>query len=188
MAKIEGAIETSQWDNARALIERELDREPDNHWLLARLSTTYYEQQQYGKAATIARKAEKIAPDCPLVLWDLAGALYMLDHYDNAIALYSRITECGIDNLSFGKHGEGKGRGRGLYADSLYREALCFHRIGSTEKAFSLIKKSLKARGPGCFSIYPISQVRADKALLRQATLRRKDASVRQKGRALVLR
>ncbi len=45
--KIEAALARDDWDGARKLVLRDLEDEPDNHWLLARLSTTYYEQRRY---------------------------------------------------------------------------------------------------------------------------------------------
>jgi tetratricopeptide (TPR) repeat protein len=190
MAAIEKAIEDCDWIKARELIGRELQREPHNHWLLTRLSTTYYEEREYAEAAIIAQKALDEAPHCPLVLWDLAGALYMLRRYSDAIDLYSRIVGIGIEGLSYGEHREGKARGRGMYADSLYRLALCYRDIGAFDKALNSIRRGLRARGPGCLSIYPISQLRAAESLLtgvREASHRKTGGRRKRKERALAL-
>ena len=48
---IETLIEQEKWTDARQAIQEELKAAPDNHWLLTRLSTTYYEQ---GDSVTVA--------------------------------------------------------------------------------------------------------------------------------------
>jgi predicted Zn-dependent protease len=40
-------VESEQWEKARALIEKALEKEPDSHWLLTQLGETYYEQRHY---------------------------------------------------------------------------------------------------------------------------------------------
>ena len=158
--KIERAIERENWDTARQLIMDNLAAEPDNHWLLTRLSTTYYEQQQYEMALKFARKALQLAPSCPLVIWDVAGALDMLGQFDSAIEYYKQLTVQGITGLSEGEHREGRARGRGLYADAFYRMGLCYWKLGDRAAARQALSKSLSERGRGCNSIYPILEVR----------------------------
>jgi tetratricopeptide (TPR) repeat protein len=65
-AEIESAIERDDWPGARKLIEEELAKDPDDHWLLTRLSLTYYEQFDYQKALDLSERALSIAPECPL--------------------------------------------------------------------------------------------------------------------------
>jgi hypothetical protein len=72
---IEAAIRTEKWERVRQLIRAELKEEPDSHWLLTRLSLTYYEEQAYRKSLSYSRKALKLAPRCPRALWDYAGCL-----------------------------------------------------------------------------------------------------------------
>jgi tetratricopeptide (TPR) repeat protein len=60
--KINDFFEREAWSGARALLNKELKKTPDSHWLLARLSTTYYEQRRYDKALEITRQAERLAP------------------------------------------------------------------------------------------------------------------------------
>src|SRR5438309_778426 len=64
-----------RWADARAVLAKELAREPDSHWLRARLSTTYYEELNYDRALEEVEEARRLAPDCPLVLWEYAGTL-----------------------------------------------------------------------------------------------------------------
>jgi hypothetical protein len=47
---IESLIADGDWASAEALIRTELATDSSNHWLLARLSLTYYERRQYRRA------------------------------------------------------------------------------------------------------------------------------------------
>jgi tetratricopeptide (TPR) repeat protein len=160
---IEERIAADDWEAARLLIQAQLDLKPqDPHWLLTRLGLTYFEQRNYQRALEYEEHAFALAPDCPLVLWDYAGALEMLDRTQEAIALYQRIIERGIESLAFGQCGEGRARARGLYADSLYRMSHCYNTLGDKVRAADLLQSHLEQRGPGCHSIYPIASVRRE--------------------------
>jgi tetratricopeptide (TPR) repeat protein len=76
---IEVLIEKERWSETRALLGQALKLEPRHHWLLTRISLTYYEQRLYSDALKYSMRAFAEAPECPLVLWDYAGALQMLD-------------------------------------------------------------------------------------------------------------
>src|SRR5512139_2155962 len=112
--KIEELIEKDDWVGARQEIRAKLKEYPDDHWLLTRLGLTYYEQHNYKKALEIEEKAIRLAPNCPLVLWDYAGSLQELDRHDEAIKIYRRIIAKGVDRVAFGECGEGKAWARGL--------------------------------------------------------------------------
>jgi tetratricopeptide (TPR) repeat protein len=158
-ARIEKARTDKDWAGARELIERELEREPDNHWLLSRLAVTYYEQFEYTRALELDERAYALAPDCPLVRWGYAGSLSMLDRPREAIAVYETIIAEGTDALATGRCGEGHARACGLFVDSLYRAALCWRALGDRERARALVEQSLAKRGKGCHSIYSDREV-----------------------------
>src|SRR5512146_1689372 len=105
---IEEAIKRENWEKARSLIRSRLKRFPDDHWLITRLGLTYYEQKQYKRALRYSEKALSLAPHCPLVLWDYAGSLDMLQRSEEAIAVYKRIVQRGVNQIAYGKCGEGK--------------------------------------------------------------------------------
>jgi len=158
--EIERAIADDDWEAARQLIKAALEKEPDSHWLLSRLALTHYEQRDYVRALEIDKQALAIEPACPLSLWGYAGTLEMLDRPQDALAVFERITERGLDSLAYDQCGEGRARARGLYADCLYRISHCYLALGNRDKATELLKAHLQQRGPGCQSIYPISTVR----------------------------
>jgi tetratricopeptide (TPR) repeat protein len=160
--KIELEIARENWIGARKLIEAEQRREPGNHWLLTRLSLTYYEQRQYAKALELTTQALKLAPSCPLVLWDHAGTLEMLGRTNEALTIFQRLIERGVDHVANDPCGEGLAWARGLVADSLYRMAHCYRTLEVPQQAIEAFTRHLAMRGPGCRSIYAIGIVREE--------------------------
>lgn len=156
---IEARIAADDWEGARALIERRLRSEPGDHWLLARLALTYYEQRDYGTALHYAAQARDLAPGCPLGLWEVAGALDMLGHERQAVAVYRQITRRDLDALAHGPCGEGLSWARGLVADSYYRMGQALEDLGEDEAAAEMYRRALKHKGRGVVSIYPHKMV-----------------------------
>lgn len=160
--EIEDAIDLENWEEARTLIRNELKRYPRNHWLITRLGLTYYEQRQYKRSLHYSEKALSLAPNCPLVLWDYAGCLDMLDRTKEAISVYKRIIKKGINNIAHGECGEGNVRARRLVADCHYRLARCYLDIDQSKEAIREFKHHLSLRGSGCRSIYNIKEIREE--------------------------
>jgi tetratricopeptide (TPR) repeat protein len=157
--KIEELIKKDDWAGARREIRASLKRQPDDHWLLTRLGLTYYEQHNYKKARETEEKAIKLAPKCPLVLWDYAGSLQALDLHEEAIKIYRRLIAKGVNRIAFGECGEGKAWARGLIADCYYRLALSYQAMGDEKLALKALERHLDLRGPGCQSIYPLKKL-----------------------------
>ena len=157
--EIEELIDAENWKGARQLIRAALRKEPDSHWLLTRLGLTYYEERNYEKALFYEAQALRLAPRCPLVLWDYAGTLDMLGQNRKSIAF---IESCkrGVDKIANGECGEGMAWARGLVADCLCRIAKCYEKLGEQKKALSYYVRHLERRGPGSRSIYPIGEVK----------------------------
>jgi tetratricopeptide (TPR) repeat protein len=154
--QIEKAIRLHDWVNARTLIRQWLRHAPDDHWLLARLALTYYEQKQYRRARRYDLKALQFAPYCPLAIWGYAGTLDMLERKKEALELYRWLISWGEDYLAYGPCGEGLRAARSLIAD-------CYYRIGSIwveqrqwKRAAAAYKEHLSRRTSGTWSIYPL--------------------------------
>jgi predicted Zn-dependent protease len=148
-----------RWGDARAAIESELLADPDNHWLLTRLSTTFYEQFEYRRALRISERAMKVAPKCPLVLWDYAGSLQMIGRHEDAAGVYRRLIRRGVDAVASDPCGEGVRRARGLIADCHFRLSACYRSAGRKLAAIGQLSRHMEMRGPGCPSIYSFRQV-----------------------------
>ena len=150
---IEALIRAERWAGARGLIKKRLKKEPTNHWLLARLGLTYYEQRQYDEALAYEEEALRIEPNCPLALWDYAGSLQMLGRHREALGVYERITQLGAKRIAVGQCGEGLAWANGLVADCYYRMMDSLDALGDEGGATAMLIKHLDLRGPGCHSI-----------------------------------
>jgi tetratricopeptide (TPR) repeat protein len=156
---IEHLIEKERWGDARAMLRAALKKEPEHHWLLTRLSLTYYEQRRYAKALKYAERAFASGPACPLVLWDYAGALQMVGRHSEALELYARIVTRDISDLASAECGEGRAWARGLVADAHYRASLSLRALGNEDASVSAFEQCLDQRGPGCRSIYRLDEL-----------------------------
>src|SRR2546428_2113644 len=98
-SRIETLVKRANWREAQAAIEKYLKKEPDDHWLWARLSGVNYEQRDYERALETAEKALQLVPDCPLALWSKANALEMLREPAEALKLYVALFHRGLEEL-----------------------------------------------------------------------------------------
>jgi tetratricopeptide (TPR) repeat protein len=160
--KIEKNIEADNWVAARKLIREELKRDPKDHWLLGRLALTYYEQRKYDRALYWNVMALQEAPYCPLLIWDYAGTLAMLDRNDEALILYRWLLSWGEEQLAYGECGEGIRRARALIADCHYRIACIWHEKRQWKRAAVELGEYLTMRRSGHGSIYSLRQVKAE--------------------------
>jgi tetratricopeptide (TPR) repeat protein len=152
--RIDSLFAKEKWGEARRLIARELKSAPADHWLLTRLSTTYYEERKYGRALEIARRAAATAPHCPLVLWDEAGALDMLDRVEEAIQIYQNLIRRGERAIAHDECGEGMRWARALVTDCHCRLGLCYGRIRDYGAALRHFRRFQQRRAKGSGSIY----------------------------------
>jgi len=161
-AAIERAIAKDDWAKARSLIQSALRKEPNSHWLLTRLALTYYEEREYEKALRYSQKALLLQPNCPLALWDCAGALSMLGRHREAMDIYRRLIRRGAESIANGDCGEGIAQARGLVADCWYRISKCHLASGAKRSARIALQKHILLRGAGCRSIYSIRDVKSE--------------------------
>jgi tetratricopeptide (TPR) repeat protein len=156
---IETLIRKGEWKQARTAIEKQLRREPDDHWLWCRLSGVKYEQRDYQGALEAAEKALGIVPDCPLALWSKAGAVEMLGKADEAMSLYSPLLGRGLEQLEnpdsdADECWEGPDWTSGLVADCVFRTAGCLAKIGLRDKAVQMYRLFLSLGDMGIQGIY----------------------------------
>lgn len=147
-------FDAERWADARALIVGALRVHRGDHWLLSRLSTTYYEERNYAKALEVAKRAYAAAPNCPLVLWDLAGAMDATGHTRDAIRMYRRLIGRGERAIAHDECGEGERWARALVTDCWYRLGLCYRDTGDVARAIECLEKFLNRLLNGSESIY----------------------------------
>lgn len=153
-------FEEEEWEKARIVLIQELEHAPDNVWLLTRIGTTYYEERDYKHALKFAQKASKLNPNDPLVLWDLANALDMLNQKEKAIKLWKRIIDFGEERIGFIETGEGLDWAKSLICDCYYRVGLAYINLDEYEKAFESLYLHMDLRDEGVSSIYPVEDVK----------------------------
>ncbi len=71
-------------------------------WINSRLSSCYYELRDYAKAVEYGKRAYKLQPKSPLVLWDYAGALIMAQQEKKGIRLLLRLQSMDDDLTLYG--------------------------------------------------------------------------------------
>ena len=157
--RVEKLLDSEKWADARGLLRQLLRDEPKSHWLLIRLSMAYYEEHRYKLALRFAERAFDLAPTCPLVLWDYAGALQMLGRHSEALDLYARIVDKGVAGVARNACSEGKAWARGLVSDSHYRASNSLRALGNETASRSAFTQCLDLRGPGCHSIYKLREL-----------------------------
>jgi len=178
-AEIDQLIQEEAWDRARAVIERELQKEPNSHWLLTQLGETYYEQRQYKKALHLLLKSLDIVPDCPLTLWHLAGTLDALGDSSEALRLYAWILKSNRtpqDDPCW----ESKSWSDALKTDCVFRIAVCFRHLNHKDKAASCFQRYVVLLLAGAEGSYPIEAASRQIRELRRGTPRAVAAELRQ--------
>jgi tetratricopeptide (TPR) repeat protein len=152
--EIEEAITLEDWSGARRIIRAVLRRSPADHWLLARLALTHYEERDYARALKYAMRAAEQAPYCPLVLWEIAGAMDMLEQSSAALRVYGKLTRKSLDDLAYGPCGEGLQWARGIMADGYYRIGRIHERQNRRKRAIAAFEKALSWQKERATCIY----------------------------------
>ena len=165
---VETLIREGLWEDARALIERELAGQPENHWLLTHLGVTYYEQQRYSDSLRPLLASLEIVPDCPLTLWNIAGALGALGKPKEAIRIYTsllRSDKTADDDSCW----ESADWANALKADCVYRIGCCFQRMKRRDSAENCFRQYINLMLAGTVGTYTVED-----AALRIGELRTK--------------
>jgi tetratricopeptide (TPR) repeat protein len=156
---IKKCMMTENWKKAKRILEKELEKNPDDHWLLTQLSEVYYELRDYNKALELSTKAIEIAPNCPLAINDYALHLYMHEKDKEAIELWEIVLEKGIDQIAYGECGEWVRASKSLLNDIRMRIGLSYFETGEKEKSLTYFKEHLKNRQRGLFSNFSKQEV-----------------------------
>jgi len=157
--RLQEVCDGGDYKAAQRLLEKELKNSPEDHWLLAELSSAYYEQYRYEQARRLAIRALRLAPRCPLALWHYAGALFMLKQYDNALTVFRRIVRRGVERVAYGPCGEGERWAKSLVNDSRAKIGKCYARKGDYRYGLRWSEAHLSHRAPGIPSVYSREEI-----------------------------
>ena len=170
LQRLERYEKRKEWKKALDITKKLLAASPDSHWLLTRLGTHYHELFRYRTALKYCLKALALAPHCPLVLWDYAGTLSMLERRKEARKIYKRLLRRGVERIAFGECGEGRRWAQGLLADCRYRLAIDYAEEGKKKLAVRYLRGYLDMKRPGLLTIYSSKVARKKLAALERQT------------------
>jgi tetratricopeptide (TPR) repeat protein len=135
-----------------AIIQKE---KKGSFWLYSTMSACYYELKDYKKALFYAKKAYKLKPNSPLVLWDYASALIMLKKEKEGIELLMIIQDMDEDLTLYGFPVPNIGWMRSIKNDANFLIGKAYYTICEDELAKEFLLKHLSNRKRGRKSIYP---------------------------------
>ena len=130
-------------------------------WTYSRLSSCYYELKDYHTALTYAKKAYKLNPTSPLVLWDYAGALIMLEKESRAIKLLRRIQEMSDDLRDHGFNNSDIKWMQSLKNDANFLIGKSYYTIHKDSLAKKSFEQYITNRRAGTKSIYSIPKAKS---------------------------
>lgn len=160
-ARLAELLAKRRWPEARRILLAELKKKPDSHWHLTRLSWVAACQRRGGDALRYSKRALASEPNCPLVLWDYAGALHVVQRSREAHGIYRRLIRRGVGHLGCHVCGaEGPLFARGLIADchaQLARGALA---AGRRTEALRGFRRALAVKRPAGRRVNPLPELR----------------------------
>ena len=164
MSKVESPdidllIQQGDWVEARREIERARAADPRNHWLLTQLGVTHYEQGQYKKALSIFVDSISIVPDCPLTLWNLAGAFDAVGDPRIALRIYAWLLMKSKKTAKDDPCWENEQWGEALHADCIYRAGVCLKRLNKPKLADDCFRQYLSVLLDGISGTYSMDDV-----------------------------
>lgn len=148
-------IDSDRYGDARKFLRQLLRESPEDHWLLAMVALTYYEQHRYAEASRFSMAAMKQAPSDPFVLWNHAGIMLMARRTMEAIETYQRLLAMSPKRAGEVECQEGIRWARQILNDARFRLATCFLDIKDYRRAKYYLTKHLTIRKEGVRSLYP---------------------------------
>ncbi|MCX7883003.1 MAG: tetratricopeptide repeat protein [Brevinematales bacterium] len=151
--KVEKLLQTSNYQQARDLVERALQKEPDisSHYIL--LSRIYREEGRYSNAYRVIKEAYGYFPKNPWVAKEFADVYRNLGEYRKALTLYRE----GLPEIEERYHT--------LW---YYGMGVCYFELGEHDRAILFLEKSL-GRKISFWSLYYLGRAYRAKGLFSRA-------------------
>lgn len=158
MDEFHSLYENEKWEKAKKILLELLNKEPKNFYLLTSLSSVTYELRDYEEALGYAKKAYKIYPESPLVLWDYAAVLYTLNKDKKARKKWEIIIDYGEEKVAKITK-EGLRWARRIVNDSRFRLGQSYFYEGNDLKSKTYFEEYLENRKRGITSLYKKKRV-----------------------------
>lgn len=168
---IERLLAAEKWQEAQALLHKELLHAPTDHWLWMMLSETYYEQFEYETALECAKRAVELAPQCPMALWHYGGCLSMTGQERAALTVWTLLLNRNVEEVGYGECGEGMKWALQLLNDVHFRMGRVHQFLGEDSQARVSFQKYVHNRAHGVGSLYDLAEARRQLAELSDAKL-----------------
>jgi tetratricopeptide (TPR) repeat protein len=138
---------------AAQLLQRELEKRPGDLWLRERLAMNYYERRQYKRALNMVNNLIATFGETPLLIWDRACALDMLDHEETAISLWKKLMRKSGARIAK-QEGESLSWAAYIINDCRYRIGVSYLRLGRKSLARNYLSSHLAHRRRGLWTDY----------------------------------
>ncbi len=175
--KVNLLFRQGKWAKARKLLEEEREKEPRDHWVVTQLGVTFYEEHRYQESLELFLASLQIVPDCPLTLWNAAGALDSLGRHSKAVLIYTWLLKADASPRK-DPCWESDHWADVLKTDCVYRLGLCFEHQGKRETAEKCYRQYMNLLATGIEGTYPVDDVLAKVRRLSSSA----GADVRNKG------
>ncbi len=157
--RIDEIIETEDWIQAKEYLLGELKQYPDDHWILTQLGEICYEMYDYKGAFEHTEKAFNLEPDCPVAANNYAVILYMQERDKEAINVWTKLLERGVDEVSKNECSEGMRFAKSLINDVRFRLGDAYLAYGDRAKAREYYTDHMNNRQKGIFSNFTKDEV-----------------------------
>ena len=138
----------------------------DRHHRLVSIGVALHERRRYAGALAKFRLARRHAPECPVVAYNLANTLHMLDQDEEAFLILRDLVKAEPEVLTNRCEAV---NGRSLQLDAFYLLFLVsVHGQGFSEAAFRYAEEHLRRRRRGLRSAWSAREVRGQIAAFRK--------------------
>ncbi len=124
-----------KWQKAKDLLTNELNDMPNNPIRLTLLSEICYELEENKEAYKYAKKAYKLAPNCPLIISNHAYMLYYQKKNTDAIKLWMSLLDKDLNEIVQKECGENEEISESLINDIRLSIAKAYIALGNEKKA-----------------------------------------------------
>jgi len=83
--KLDSLLDQGEYSTARKLLRQRLKEAPGDHWLMAKMASTFASEGRHRDGLRWVRRALRLEPKCPIALWHLAYIYEGRRHYVGAV-------------------------------------------------------------------------------------------------------